>query len=66
MNGTTRDGTGGNSFAEQTLMYNNRNYGSATFNDITSGYTGSPSTYPAKTGYDMATGIGSDRGLADK
>jgi subtilase family serine protease len=66
MNGTTRDGTGGNSFAEQTLMYNNRNYTSTTFNDITIGYTGSSSTYPAKTGYDMATGIGSDRGLVDK
>jgi len=66
-NGTTADGTGGNSYSEQMLMYGNYlGYGSTTFNDITSGYTGSSSAYPAQTGYDMATGIGSDRGLTNK
>ena len=57
-------GSGSNhGYPEQTLMYTGYpNYGGSTFRDITSGNTG----YAAKTGWDFATGIGSNQGLTNK
>jgi subtilase family serine protease len=61
--GTQKLGSGGPSYQEQTLMYSggSAGYGSE-FRDITAGYTG----YSARTGWDFATGIGSDLGLTGK
>jgi subtilase family serine protease len=56
-------GSKASSFAEQRSIYTGYpNYGSSTFRDITSGNNG----YAAQSGWDFATGIGSDQGLTGK
>ncbi|PYS11376.1 MAG: hypothetical protein DMG17_22745, partial [Acidobacteria bacterium] len=58
----------GSSYPEQVLLYTGYpNYSSSTlilppFRDITSGNNG----YPAASGWDFATGIGSNQGLTGK
>jgi kumamolisin len=52
-----------NGYQEQILLYTGYpNYSESTFRDITTGNTG----FAAKTGWDFATGIGSDQGLNSK
>jgi hypothetical protein len=58
----TNYGTGGNSYEEQLLLIYPNLGNAADFNDITLGSTG----YSAGTGWDFATGVGSNRGLSGK